>query len=110
MPRHRAVALKKNGAPKGAAFVLRLTTRYFFGASRRRRRRCRRSGAGAVAGRAAGAAAIFISFMKSSNVDALPALTTPIGTTLPSFSVKIVISAFLRSPFSSNSILPVAPL
>ena len=55
---------------------------------------------------AAGAAA----FMNSSNETLLPPCTTAIGSTLPSFSVKIVISAFLRSPFSSNSILPVAPL
>ena len=32
-----------------------------------------------------------------------------IGSTLPFFIWKIVISASLRSPFSSNSILPVAP-
>ena len=53
--------------------------------------------------------AVFIAFMKSSYVEALPALTTATGSTLPFFSVKIVISAFLRSPFSSNSISPVAP-
>ena len=40
----------------------------------------------------------------------LPPLTIAIGSSLPPFMVKIVISASLRSPFSSNEILPVAPL
>jgi len=42
------------------------------------------AGVADAAGAAAGACAIFISFMKSSNVDALPAFTTPTGVTLPS--------------------------
>ena len=33
-----------------------------------------------------------------------------VGTTLPPCSLKIVISASLRSPFASNATLPVAPL
>jgi hypothetical protein len=81
---------------------------YFFGASG--------AGAAGVAGAAAGAMAgaagaeTVIALMKSSYVEDLPPCTTAIGSTLPLFSAKIVISAFLRSPFSSNSILPVAPL
>jgi hypothetical protein len=48
-------------------------------------------------------------FMKSANATLLPPLTTAIGSSLPSFIVKIVISASLRSPLSSNSMWPVAP-
>ena len=37
-------------------------------------------------------------------------MITAMGASLPSFMVKIVISASLRSPFSSKLIWPVAPL
>ena len=39
----------------------------------------------------------------------LPALMMATGSTLPFFIWKIVISASLRSPLSSNSMWPVAP-
>ena len=39
-----------------------------------------------------------------------PFFTMAIGFTLPFSSLKIVISASLRSPLASNSTLPVAPV
>jgi hypothetical protein len=60
------------------------------------------AGAGAAAGAAAGAIA-------RSTLVVLPCLMIAIGSTLPFFIWKIVISASLRSPFSSNSMWPVAP-
>jgi len=39
-----------------------------------------------------------------------PFFTIAIGTTLPPCSLKIVISASLRSPFASNCTVPVAPV
>ena len=67
------------------------------------------AGLGASAG-AAGAAIGAAIFRYSSTVIELPPLMIAIGSILPPFMVKIVISASLRSPLSSNSILPVAPL
>ena len=69
------------------------------------------AGAIADAGAAAADAPAELSdaFMKSAKGMLLPPFTTAIGSSLPPFIVKIVISAFLRSPLSSNSMWPVAP-
>ncbi len=68
---------------------------YFFGAI-----------AGAIAGAAGAAAALGAS--PPIFVD-LPPFTIATGSTLPPYIWKIVISASLRSPLSSNSMWPVAP-
>ncbi len=60
--------------------------------------------AGAAAGCAAAPALAY-----SSTVIDLPLLMMAMGAILPPFMAKIVISASLRSPLSSNWMLPLAP-
>src|SRR6185312_16544176 len=98
-------------APRKAPFGLqRDVMRYFFGASGALLDDSAvAAGAGVEAAVAPAAGALAPPAAAMSIFCVLPAFTIATGSTLPPCSWKMVISASLRSPLSSNSMCPVAP-